>query len=433
LRSERREALSILVSGMVAAVPGQGGATWAVLQYVLGLSRLGHRVTFVEPVPARALQPAGAPLQRSANAAYFERVAAEFGLAGRAALWLEGTRETAGLAFDRLSAAARQADLLLNLAGSLAGERLVEHIPIRVYLDLDPAFTQLWQTVEGIDMRLAGHTHFVTVGLNVGQPDCCLPDCGKEWIPTLQPVALPGWPAATRVERAGLSTILNWRSYGSIHYEGRRYGQKAHSLRQFMDLPGRAPEPFTLALAIHPQETQDRAALAANGWRLVDPSQAAGTPAAYRRFIQGSWAEFGIAKSGYVVSRSGWFGDRSACYLAAGRPVVAQDTGFGSWLPTGRGLFAFSSADDVLAAVDALRRNYAAHARAARQLAEDCFDSDKVLRRLLQRVLDSPGRPAQAADRKPVEASLCDTPPRLAPQRPGSPGPRRTRPTAANG
>jgi hypothetical protein len=205
-------------------------------------------------------------------------------------------------------------------------------------------------------------------------------------LPTAQPVVLEHWPMVGQVEHDALTTVGNWRGYGSVEYDGVFYGQKAHSLRRFMSLPTRTREQFLLALAIHPSETTDLMALAANGWRLVDPAVVAGTPADYRRFIQGSKAEFGVAKSGYVVSQCGWFSDRSVCYLASGRPVVAQDTGFGRFLPTGAGLFAFKTEDDVLAAIDELRRDYPRHARAARTVAEDFFDSDKVLTRLLAMV-----------------------------------------------
>jgi glycosyltransferase involved in cell wall biosynthesis len=138
-----------------------------------------------------------------------------------------------------------------------------------------------------------------------------------------------------------------------------------------------------LALAIHPDETPDLATLSANGWCLLDPARVADTPSNYQRFIQGSKAEFGIAKSGYVISRCGWFCDRSLCYLASGRPVVAQDTGFSRFLPAGEGLFAFESGEEVVEAVQALRKDYTRHAAAARALAEELFDSNRVLKRLL--------------------------------------------------
>jgi hypothetical protein len=255
-----------------------------------------------------------------------------------------------------------------------------------VYLDLDPAFIQMWHAVQGIDMRFDGHTHFVTIGLAIGQLDCPVPTCGRTWLTTPQPIALPYWPVAVEPPRRGFTTIGNWRGYGSIEHQGVFYGQKAHSLRPLMSLPTRTSERFQLAMAIDRGETKDLAALAANGWQLVDPHQVAGTPDDYQQFIQGSKGEFGVAKSGYVASRCGWFSDRSLCYLASGRPVLAQDTGFGRFLPTGAGLLSFTDIESTLAAIATVNRDYAGHAKAARGIAEDCFDSDKVLTRLLQRL-----------------------------------------------
>ncbi len=376
----------IIVSGMIAADPGQGGAVWAVLQYLLGLERLGHEVLFIEPIRAASLRPAGAPLAASENARYFRRVMAEHGLGQRSSLWLSGTGESVGLSVGRLREASGRAGVLFNLSGMLAFGDLGGQIPIRVYVDLDPAFNQLWSATQGIDMRFGGHTHFVTVGLAIGDADCLVPDCGRTWIRTLQPVVLQHWPPAGALCHDALTTVANWRGYGSIEHGGVTYGQKAHSLRPLFGLPRRTPEKFRLALAIHPDETRDLAALAENGWELVDPALVTGTPSDYRDFVAGSRAEFGVAKSGYVASRCGWFSDRSACYLASGRPVIAQDTGFSRHLPTGRGLFRFTDADGVLAALDSLRSDYAGHRRAARGIAEDHFDSDKVLGRLLDEV-----------------------------------------------
>ena len=191
---------------------------------------------------------------------------------------------------------------------------------------------------------------------------------------------------ANGVRRDALTTIGNWRGYGSIENEGVFYGQKAHSLRQFIELPKMTDEKFMMALAIHPDEKKDLAALKDNGWKLLNPLHVSSTPSQYRRFIQTSKAEFGIAKSGYVTSRCGWFSDRSVCYLASGRPVIAQETGFSQYVQTGEGLFSFETKEDVLAGIDAINRNYARHSRAARAVAEEYFDSDKVLSRLLESV-----------------------------------------------
>jgi hypothetical protein len=374
--------LDVLVSGMVAGVPGQGGASWAILQYLLGLRRLGHRVTLVEPVVA----PPGVPVADSPAVAYCEKVMSAAGLDDSWALLDVGSGATAGLRYEELLRRSRRADLLLNVSGMLVDQALLEPVPIRAYLDLDPAFNQLWHDHQGIDMRFDGHTHFVTVGLSLGTSTCPVPTCGRRWIPTLPPVVLDQWPVADGIHQQALTTVGNFRGYGSIADGDVLYGQKAHSLRPLADLPTRTQERFLLALAIHPDEQRDLQMLRANGWQLVDPAVVAATPDDYRSFVQGSKAELGVAKSGYVLSRCGWFSDRSACYLASGRPVVAQDTGFALHLPTGKGLLPFADADDVVAAVDAVNADYEGHRRAARELAEEHLDSDRVLGRLLAQV-----------------------------------------------
>jgi hypothetical protein len=235
-------------------------------------------------------------------------------------------------------------------------------------------------------VRLAGHTHFASVGLAVGRSDSKIPTGGLTWITTLPPVVLEQWPLGTRISFDALTTVANWRGYGSIEYNGVHYGQKAHSVRRLIDLPLRSSVKCALALAIHKDETPDLQQLATYQWELIDPELVAATPAAYRGFVRGSWAELGIAKSGYVDSKSAWFSDRSACYLAAGRPVIAQETGFSSWLPTGEGLLTFETTDEALSAIETVRTDYDRHAMAARAIAHTCLDSDRVLTALLEHV-----------------------------------------------
>jgi hypothetical protein len=314
----------------------------------------------------------------------------EFGFEQSAALLVEGSRECMGLGYDSLIRIARQADVLVNISGALVDAALLECIPVRLYLDLDPAFTQLWHFAQGIDLRLAGHTHFATVGLAIGQSECTVPTGGLQWLRTLPPVVLEHWTVDDNITLDALTTVANWRGYGSIEHDGVHYGQKAHSLRKLIDLPTRVEDRFVLALAIHPRETDDLERLTHHRWELVDPQSVAGTPATYRAFVRGSRAEVGVAKSGYVVSRSGWFSDRSACYLASGRPVIAQDTGFSHWLPTGQGLLCFDTTEQAQAAIKDMNGAYARHARAARGLAEGWLDSDKVLASLLEQLAAAP-------------------------------------------
>ena len=368
---------TVIVSGMIAATPWQGGAAWAVLQYLLGLRRLGCSVYFMEPIDRAESLSSDVPR-------YCEQVMERFGLEDRWALIPPRGAAPIGMRRSQVESVAREADLLLNVAGMLSDPDVLDPIPVRAYLDLDPVFTQLWQAAEGVDMRLDGHTHFVTIADAIGRADDTIPSCGRDWLPTLPPVVLEEWPVATRLEHRAVTTVGHWRSYGSIHHQGRQYGQKVHSLRPLIELPSQSSARFALALAIHPDETEDLASLSENGWTLLDPEAVAATPDDYRRFVQGSWAEFGLTKAGYVVSDSGWFSDRSACYLASGRPVIAQDTGFSRRLPTGTGLLAFSTTEDAVAAIEELQGDYERHRAAARELATTHLDSDRILGALVE-------------------------------------------------
>jgi len=377
------------VAGRLAGVPGQGGATWAVLQYLHGFAALGHDVLFVEPVEARA-EVAG----------YFEAVVAAEGLRGRAALLHPG-RRTTGVPYADAVRFAAGADVLVNLAGVLADPELTGPVARRIFVDLDPAFTQLWQA-QGVDVGLAGHDGYFTVGPAVGTAACPVPDGGVRWRPTRPPVVLHRWAVDDGPARHGWTTVGHWRSYGPVVHDGAFYGQRAHSVRELLPLPellallGARWEP---ALAVHPGDAADLAALAEHGWRLLDPAVVAADPAAYHAFVTGSVGEIGIAKAGYVTSRCGWFSDRSVCYLAAGRPVVAEDTGWTAFLPAGEGLLAFSDAAEAADAVAEVAGNYRRHRKAARALAEDLFDARLVLHRLLDAAVgdappgDGGGRP----------------------------------------
>ncbi len=358
--------MRILLAGMLAGTPGHGGATWAVLQWVRGLARLGHEVLVVEPV--ERIEPA--------SAACLDALGLE-----RAALLERGTRTTHGLPYERL--AGFGAELLLNMSGLLRDRELTAPIPVRVFVDLDPVFVQLWHA-QGVDMGFDGHTCHVTVGLRLEQTGLPL---DRRWIPTLPPVVLDDWPPGAAIEHDAFTTVGNWRSYGSVEYGGVRYGQKAHSVRRLLELPRLSPAPLLPALAIDPGERDDLQALRAHGWRLADPAAVAATPDDYRRFVSGSKGEVGLAKAGYVDACSGWFSDRSACYLAAGRPVVAQDTGFRCALPVGEGLLAFDDAHAAARAIGDVCGDYERHRATARAIAEERLASGVVLGRLLERVL----------------------------------------------
>jgi hypothetical protein len=358
--------MHVLLAGRIVAQPDQGGASWAVVQWVLGLRALGHRVTVVEQLPAPSTR------EQSSYARTVERQT------GVSALLV--TQVSADLVRS-----IGPVDLLVNLSGVLREPALLSAAPRRLYVDLDPGFTQVWHA-QGADVGLDGHTAHATVGLRLGAADCPVPTGGHDWLTVLPPVVLDRWEPGAALRESAATSVGHWRSYGPVTHDGLHYGQRAHSARRLLDLASRSPLPLRLALGISPDETADLAALRQHGWQLRDPFLVAGTPADYRSFVRGSAAEIGIAKSGYVDARTGWFSDRSACYLAAGRPVVAQETGWSSVLPSGAGLHAYADVDGAAAGLEAVLADPVAEARAAHALAREHLDARVVLGRLLEQV-----------------------------------------------
>jgi hypothetical protein len=363
---------SVVVSAALAQRPGAGGHTWFALQYLLGFRALGWEVTLVDRLD---------PGMADDGLAYLAEQMELFGLDGEWSVLLPDGA-SAGLPRAEVERRLASADFLLNVMGYLDDEELLALPPLRVFLDIDPGFGQMWSEL-GLADPFAGHDRFVSVGLEVGAPGCEVPDCGLEWIPTLPPVALAHWPATAG--GSAFTSVATWRGpYGPVEYGERTYGLRAHQFRRFLALPERVPAEFELALAIDPADSADLARLRAAGWTLLDPAAVAADPISYRRFIQASEAEFTVAKAMYVDTQSGWFSDRSACYLASGKPVVAQETGFDRHLPTGEGLLAFSTPDEAVAAVEAVRGDRERHARAAREIAAEHFDAERVLGRLVE-------------------------------------------------
>ena len=365
--------LRVVVAGMVAGVANQGGAAWAVLQWALGAHRLGHDVVVLEELgPASASSPAALgdilgdlrlPLSWHAYRAGARTEPSD-------------EREATGLI--------RNADLVINLAGTCR-LRALDATRRSVFVDLDPAYTQAWHA-EGIDLGIDRHSHHATVGLALGATRCKVPLLGRRWMHTLPPVDLPSWPADADPPRWMLTTVANWRSYGSVSIGGVICGQKAHALRPLATLPRRSAIPIELALAIDTRETGDIAMLQTNRWHLVDPGVHAGRASDYRHYVSSSAGEFGLAKQGYVASRCGWFSDRSACYLAAGRPTVIADTGAGDVLAH-EGILRFSSLDEAVEAIEQLATSYDSHARGARHFAEAQLDATVVVGRLIEEVM----------------------------------------------
>jgi hypothetical protein len=372
---------TIVVAGSLAQPAGRGGHTWCLLQYLLGLRRLGWEALLVDRLEPN-MYTAGT--DGAWNLRYLQESLAGFGLENNFSVLGQGGASLAGLPRSAVLEKVRRSAFLLNIMGFLTDEEVLAAAPRRVFLDIDPGFGQMWYSL-GLHDLFAEHDAFVTVGTNIGRPECPIPTCGREWITTRPPVVLEHWPQQPVLpELPSFTSVATWRGpFAPVVYQGKTYGLRAHELRKFLSLPRRTGRRFELALDIHPAEVRDLAELHKQGWELVDPLAAAGSPGAYQEYIRRSGAELLIAKNMYVEAQSGWFSDRSVCYLASGRPVLAQDTGLDRVCPTGEGLLPFTTLEEAVDNVDRAWCNYPFHAQAARSLAEAYFDSDKVLSRLL--------------------------------------------------
>jgi hypothetical protein len=377
----------ILVSGAIANKPYNGGEAWVRLSYVFGLRQAGYEVCFVEQIDAaQCVDENGTvvPFETSINLAYFQQVVEQFGLAGTAALVCGAGEATWGIAWETLLAYAEATDALINISGHLQLEPLLCRIRYTLYVDIDPGFTQFWQAERTLPFTLQEHTCYFTVGEHIGTPLCPIPTSGIHWYPTRPPVVLDHWPVAQANDVNRFTSVANWRGpYGPVVYEGVVYGLKVHEFRKFLAFPGLVSQQCELALNIHPADADDRNRLVAHGWKLVEPQQVAPNPLTFREYVQASGAEFSVAQGVYVATHSGWFSDRTVRYLASGKPVLVQDTGFSHNLPVGDGLVAFCTMDEAVDGAKRIARDYDHHCRAAREIAEGWFDATAVLHSML--------------------------------------------------
>jgi hypothetical protein len=260
----------------------------------------------------------------------------------------------------------------------------LQQVPIRVLIDTDPLFTQVRHLTEPEALsRAQRHTHFFSFGENIARGTSAVPADGLPWQATLQPVVLDAWPVTGGPPRGAFTTVMQWDSYPAREFAGQRYGMKAESFAPYEDLPARVNERLELALG---SPNAPRARLAQAGWIIHDPLEVTRDPWSYQRYIRKSKAEFSVAKHGYVSSRTGWFSERSAAYLASGRPVVVQETGFSEWLPPGCGVVTFHTPEEAAGGIQEVSANYERHCAAARSVAEKYFDARRVLTDLLNKL-----------------------------------------------
>jgi hypothetical protein len=389
------ELTAAIVSGALANKPLNGGEAWVRLTWALGLRRLGWDVTFIEQIgAAHCIDDHGrpCPMEASLNRRFFEQVVADFDLASDACLIEAETRNAVGIPIGEVRGRAADADLLINLTGHLRIPDLVSAPRSRVYVDLDPGFTQLWAAAGTGDLGLERHERHVTVGVNVGCPGCDIPTAGCDWIPVRPPVLIDHWPYAQSRPRAlRFTTVARWRGpYGPPEHRGRRYGLKLHEFRKLIELPARLEADLELALAIDAADSRDLEALRAAGWRIVDPRDVARDPQAFREYVQSSDAEFSVAQGVYVETSSGWFSDRTGAYLASGKPALVQDTALGADLTAPGGVITFRTPAEAVTGAELIAAGYDERSAAARATAERCLDSDRVLGDLLERIAPRP-------------------------------------------
>jgi hypothetical protein len=379
--------MKAVIGAVLARCPrASAGHTCAVMNWVKALESLGWEVWIAEHLSSDELEAPEAGRTRSPQEEFWHATAAEFGLAERQCLIVDG-RSPDLAAFRDFAAGA---DLFLNYSGQFKRLDLLGARVTKAYLDVDPGFTQLWAETCGTDMNFAGHDVFCTVGTNFGSAQLRLPRTAQDWIPLVPPV--PGEYWRGRLSAAGgvaagdaWTTVSHWYGYNDLVWEGKTYGGKRDSLRALADLPRRTGRSFAIASDLQ-AGWEDYDAFVGGGWRLISSAEVCRDVPSYLRFLAGSRGEIGVAKGGYVVSRGGWISDRSVIYLALGRPVVLQDTGWPEAVPAGAGLRPFADAGEAAERIAEVEKDYAAEQDGARRLADEVFAPASALNLLLERV-----------------------------------------------
>ncbi len=361
------------------------GNSWAFLQWLLAFRAAGWEVWAVEELKSskcinqnrEVCDPAS-----SVNVSYWKKFLSEFNLFENSTLFIDGKAENK----NELLKFARSADFLLNISGHFRDPEVLAGPRYRLYLDIDPAFTQIWSEAYNADINLQGHDFFLTVGSQLGDRDCIAPTLNKKWIHTFPPVDLTYWNPKLQEEPGKTwTTVTHWYGYSAVEYQNEWYGNKTEEFEKIISLPSLVKDPFEIATDLAPEAVEYKS-FTDIGWKFCSSAPISDTWQHYRRYLAQSRGEFCVAKNGYVKSNCGWFSDRSVCYLALGRPVVLQETGWSKSLPTGEGLFAFKNAEEAAMAINQISIDYKLHSLAARKLAETYFSGQFVAERLAEKI-----------------------------------------------
>jgi len=385
MKSSPASSLRIVVAGYIVGGP-LGGLVWHHLQYVIGLCKMGHEVLFVEDSNDYPSCYNPETNELSTNPQYgigfIQTTFSRFNLSDQWAYFNAHSNTWLGQPEDKIKNYCADADIFLNLSGINPLREFFQKIPVRVFIDTDPVFTQIRHLTEPAAAKLAeNHNRFFSFGENFGSTDCSIPDDKFLWNPTRQPVITDIWNQPPGNEKCKWTTVMQWDSYKVRAYNGKIFGMKSASFDPYLKLPQHTNDLLELAIG---SATAPKEKLLQAGWLLTDPIAVTKTPESYQQFIVQSKGEWSVAKEGYVISKSGWFSERSTCYLASSRPVIVQDTGFSRFIQTGEGLFIFNTPEEAIAAIDEVNTNYNKHCKNARAVAEEYFRYDKVLHQLLQ-------------------------------------------------
>ena len=394
------EKLRIVIGGFLGILPA-GGITWDYVQYPLGLLTMGHDAYYIEDTQLYPIyQKQGKDWDDCTDAVvHLQAVMSFFGLSEKWAYRDVASGKTFGLTETTIQDICRTADVFINISCSTVMREEYAQIPIRILIDSDPMFTQIQYltdqsfTQEEGKLRLlvSQHNYHFTFGENIGSTDCLIPEADILWRPTRQPICLNHWhvSALPCLKDARLTTLMNWASGKKLTYRNQEWGQKDVEFNKIIAIPTLFPE-VRFCVAVNQTERKNTVypekEIRLNHWQIESPETVANNWVDYQKFIENSFAEFSVAKHTYVQANTGWFSCRSACYLAAGRPVVVQDTGWSKYIPSGKGIVAFTNEIEAFEAVTKILESPVAHATAARQLAEDYFDSSKVLQSMFDQL-----------------------------------------------
>lgn len=377
----------IIVTGLIGSIP-LAGLYYHYLQYPLGLRELGFDVLYLEDCGSWYYDPTTDSMHDRVSVAVndLDRVMNDFGMTD---CWtfIDHLGQAHGVTGDRLEDFISTASLLINVtgAGIIRDDYLA--IPRRAFVDTDPGFLQ-FRLANGSPQdlnHLRRHNCFFSFGCNIGNPCCRIPTSGFHWQPTVQPIVMGLWPVVTEMlrEDRSFTTVAKWKTYDPVEFDGEKFGLKEQEFPEFLDLPQHTRASLEMASAGVPPIDD----LLQYGWKLTDAAQVTASTSVYQDYIRRSLGEWSVAKGAYVRTGSGWFSERSACYLASGRPVVVQDTGFGDWLHADAGVLPFRTSAEAAQRLESVLADYQRHCIAAREIAEQYFDSSVVLSKLVSQAM----------------------------------------------